>query len=151
MLPLLGPGQSVVDEYLAQLSENEEELPWPEGVAPILTWGCGMYACVDCTDPDGQVLLFEPNAYVAGGGAECWYLEAASLAAWLETWLAGTGWYQEDARERGEAVDPEPWEHAAARLSGGVEVAPTARPDGLRRAGGTPPPARHALTVAADG
>ena len=132
LLPLFGPGESVVGEYALrreaasgpqQPAEPGEVVPqdqrWPAGVVPILTWGCAMYACVDCFDPDGQVLLFEPNAYLGGPGVECWFLDSASLQAWLETWLAGTGWFEPDADGRDDM--PQPWLHAAARLSDDVE------------------------------
>ncbi|WP_234362148.1 MULTISPECIES: SMI1/KNR4 family protein [Streptomyces] len=122
LLPLLGPGSSVVGEYLTrrEASVGVEHPEWPEGVVPILTWGCGMYAGVDCLGEDGQVLLFEPNPYSGGSWDECWFLDSASLAAWLETWLAGTGWFEEDAVDGGDVVEPQPWEQAAGRLSSGA-------------------------------
>ena len=139
LLPLLGPGESVVGEYLAQreaaLGPQQPPEPgeavaenalWPEGVVPVLTWGCAMYACVDCFDPDGQVLLFEPNAYLGGPGDECWFLDSTSLRAWLETWLAGTGWFEHDADGRDEM--PQPWSHSTARLSDGVQAKASAPP-----------------------
>ncbi|PWI42748.1 SMI1/KNR4 family protein [Streptomyces sp. ICBB 8177] len=65
---------------------------WPEGVVPVMTWGCGMLACVDCRSPEGTVLLFEPNP-VDGDWADAWFLDAHGLAQWLETSLSGRGWY----------------------------------------------------------
>ncbi|OPC77611.1 SMI1/KNR4 family protein [Embleya scabrispora] len=119
LLPLLGPGTGVVGEYLARREESagEEHPDWPEGVVPIMTWGCAMYAGVDCFDEDGQVLLFEPNPYGGGSWEECWFLDSAGLAAWLETWLAGTGWFEEGACDRDDVVEPQPWDQAASRLS----------------------------------
>ena len=139
LMPLFGPGESVVGKYLAkreaavgpkQPSEPGDVVSdwprWPEGVVPILPWGCAMYACVDCFDQDGQVLLFEPNAYLYGPGAECWFLDSASLQAWLETWLAETGWYEPDALDRDDM--PEPWLQATARLSDGAGETTSAPP-----------------------
>ncbi|MFJ3670454.1 SMI1/KNR4 family protein [Streptomyces sp. NPDC090106] len=122
LLPLLGPGASVVGEYLARraASVGAEHPEWPERVVPILTWGCGMYAGVDCRAEDGQVLLFEPNPYGGGSWAPCWFLDSTGLAAWLETWLAGTGWFEEDACDRDDVAEPQPWEEAEGRLSSGV-------------------------------
>jgi hypothetical protein len=141
-LPLIGPGESAVGKYLAERAaavgpqrpaEPGEVVPdnprWPEGVVPILTWGCAMYACVDCFDPDGQVLLFEPNAYAGGPGDECWFRDSASLSAWLETWLAGTGWFEPDGYDGDDA--PRPWPQAAARLSDGVSSRRSAPVSGL--------------------
>lgn len=122
LLPLLGPGSSVVGDYLErrQASVGAEHPEWPEGVVPILTWGCGMYAAVDCFGEAGQVLLFEPNPYSGGSWEQCWFLDATGLAAWLETWLAGTGWFEEDASESEDVAEPQPWDQAAARLSSGA-------------------------------
>ncbi|MFB7476867.1 SMI1/KNR4 family protein [Kitasatospora sp. NPDC056184] len=122
LLPLLGPGSSVVGDYLVrrEVSVGVEHPEWPEGVVPILTWGCAMYAGVDCLSEDGQVLLFEPNPYSGGSRDECWFLDSASLAAWLEIWLAGTGWFEEDASDRDDLVEPKLWEQAASRLSSGA-------------------------------
>lgn len=122
LLPLLGANDSVVGEFLARREASvEADFPeWPDGVVPILTWGCAMYAGVDCLSEEGQVLLFEPNPYSGGSWEKCWFLDSVSLAAWLETWLAGSGWYDEDALEREELVEPQPWKQAASRLSSGT-------------------------------
>ncbi|MFZ4274418.1 SMI1/KNR4 family protein [Streptomyces arboris] len=122
LLPLLGPGSSVVGEYLErrQASVGAEHPEWPEGVVPILTWGCAMYAAVDCFSEDCQVLLFEPNPYSGGSWEQCWFLDAAGLAEWLETWLAGTGWFEEDAFDSEDVAEPQPWDRAADRLSSGA-------------------------------
>lgn len=122
LLPLPGPGARVVGEYRArrEASAEGEHPQWPVGVVPILTWGCGLYAAVDCSSPDGQVLLFEPNAYGGGSWEGCWFLDSSSLAGWLETWLAGSGWFEEDADDRDDVAEPEPWDEAAARLSAGA-------------------------------
>ena len=79
---------------------------WPEGVVPIMTWGCGMLACVDCRSPQGTVLLFEPNA-VQDDWADAWFIDSDDLASWLETTLDGTGWYGDpDADDNWADADP---------------------------------------------
>ncbi|MEU6705417.1 SMI1/KNR4 family protein [Streptomyces wuyuanensis] len=122
LLPLHGPGSSVVGEYTTrrETSLGAEHPEWPEGVVPILTWGCAMYAGVDCRSADGRVLLFEPNPYNGGSWEQCWFLDSADLAAWLETWLAGTGWFEEDAFGRDDLAEPQPWDQAASRLHSGA-------------------------------
>ncbi|MER5964481.1 SMI1/KNR4 family protein [Streptomyces sp. NPDC002057] len=118
LLPLIGPGRTALSEYRSERSSSAEEgTPyWPAGVLPILDWGCAMYAAVDCLSETATVLLFEPNA-MTDDGAAAWFVDAGSLTEWLETWLAGTGWYREDADEDGEAAEPTPWELAASRLA----------------------------------
>jgi len=117
LLPLSGAKNSLVEQYLALTAEREDgERVWPVGVVPILDWGCGMYAAVDCASAAGTVLLFEPNAGPADW-AEAWFVDAWSLADWLETWLAGSGWYRQDADEQGQAVELAPWDAAGSRLA----------------------------------
>ncbi|WP_037869295.1 SMI1/KNR4 family protein [Streptomyces sp. SPB074] len=121
LLPLLGPGESLVEEYVARraASAGAGHPEWPAGVVPVLTWGCAMYAAVDCLSAEGQVLLFEPNAHGGGSWEDCWFLDSPGLAAWLETWLAGTGWFEEETSGREDAAVPQPWERAAERLTAG--------------------------------
>ncbi|MEU9703544.1 SMI1/KNR4 family protein [Streptomyces sp. NPDC047981] len=118
LLPLVGAGRTVLSEYRSERSASAEgETPyWPAGVLPILDWGCGMYAAVDCRSETAAVLLFEPNI-MADDGAAAWFVDAESLAGWLETWLAGTGWYREDADEADDVATPVPWKRATARIA----------------------------------
>ncbi|MFG3064787.1 SMI1/KNR4 family protein [Streptomyces sp. NPDC048231] len=108
LLPLLdGPPSgepAAVPQYLANRASGRKDpdWPWPEGVLPISHWGCGMYACVDCSTPQGTVLLYEPNADDA---AQVWYVDAPGLVDWLHTWLEGTGWYEES----NDGTDLAPW------------------------------------------
>ncbi|MFB8042686.1 SMI1/KNR4 family protein [Streptomyces hydrogenans] len=120
LLPLTGQGRTVLGEYASERAASaEEETPyWPAGVLPVLDRGCGMYAAVDCREESGTVLLFDPNA-LDDDGADAWFVDAGDLAGWLETWLAGTGWYREDAHDDEDAAAPVPmpWEAAAARIA----------------------------------
>ncbi|WP_435974790.1 SMI1/KNR4 family protein [Streptomyces sp. Qhu_M48] len=118
LLPLIGPGRTALSEYRSERSASTEgETPyWPAGVLPILDWGCAMYAAVDCLSETATVLLFEPNA-MTDDGAAAWFVDAGSLAEWLETWLAGTGWYHEDADGHEDVAEPTPWEMAASRIA----------------------------------
>ncbi|MFE6361919.1 SMI1/KNR4 family protein [Streptomyces sp. NPDC057806] len=108
LLPLLeGPPSgepAAVVQYLAnrESGRKDPDWPWPEGVLPISHWGCAMYACVDCHDPEAPVLLFEPNADTSD---QAWYVDAPSLELWLHTWVEGTGWYE----ETNDDMDMAPW------------------------------------------
>ncbi|MEW1700387.1 SMI1/KNR4 family protein [Streptomyces sp. NPDC091278] len=118
LLPLVGAGRTVLSEYRSERSASAGgETPyWPAGVLPILDWGCAMYAAVDCRSETATVLLFDPNA-MADDGSAAWFVDAGSLAEWLETWLAGTGWYREDTDEHDDVAEPTPWEMAASRIA----------------------------------
>jgi hypothetical protein len=114
LLPLTGNGRTVVAEYGPLRTTSGAY--WPCGVLPILDWGCGMYAAVDCLHPDAPVLLFEPNAGPADW-ANAWFLDSPSLAQWLSSWLDGPGWWEEDGMTADDAAEPTPWADAAARLA----------------------------------
>ncbi len=116
--PLVGAGRTAVSVYLEErsMSLSCDAASWPAGVLPILDWGCGMYAAVDCQSSEGAVLLFEPNAIVGDDRHLAWFVDSECLIDWLETWLSGGGWYEEDA-DGGDHMQP--WELARARLSQG--------------------------------
>lgn len=74
-----------------------------------------MYAAVDCTDGRGAVLLYELNA-VDDDWSHAWFLDADGLADWLDTWLAGAGWYEEDVMGSPDRPEPQPWARAKERV-----------------------------------
>ncbi|WNI16350.1 SMI1/KNR4 family protein [Actinacidiphila sp. ITFR-21] len=117
LFPLTGHGRTAVAEYGPL--RTAASAYWPHGVLPILDWGCGMYAAVDCLHPDGQVLVFEPNAG-PDDWADAWFQDSPSLAQWLLNWLNGTGWWEEDGTvsDDAAALQPQPWPDAARRLAG---------------------------------
>ncbi|WP_051942713.1 SMI1/KNR4 family protein [Streptacidiphilus rugosus] len=109
LFPLIGEGRTAVAEY------GPCEY-WPQGLLPLLDWGCGMSAAVDCLDPVAPVLLFEPNAG-PDDWAEAWFTDSPSLAQWLQSWLDGTGWWEEEVMLSADAPEPQPWSDAARRLA----------------------------------
>ncbi|MEV0491127.1 SMI1/KNR4 family protein [Streptomyces atratus] len=117
LLPLVGDGRTAVAEY-GPLGNTRSEC-WPRGVLPILDWGCGMYAAVDCLAPDAPVLLFEPNAD-PDDWADAWFLDSPSVAQWLTSWLDGTGWWEEEVMMAEDGPQPTPWLDAARRLAESV-------------------------------
>lgn len=121
LLPLSGgpnPNgeEAAVEGYLGRIPAADADTwwSWPKGVLPVLDWGCAMFACVDCRSEDGTVLLFEPNAISGQDLSRAWFVDAGSLAEWLETWLAGRGWYEENVANDG--FDMARWPEASARL-----------------------------------
>ncbi len=119
--PLEGGDASLAGGYTAHRAGD-----WPEGVLPVLTWGSGMLAAVDCRSAEGTVLLYDPNE-ADGDWAAAWFRDAEGLAGWLETSLAGTGWYADpDADDWGDlragtgddqlqSVELDPWAATARR------------------------------------
>ncbi|MDI5961794.1 SMI1/KNR4 family protein [Streptantibioticus silvisoli] len=105
--PLDGPAGdpgALVAGYAARRSADPGDPGWfwPEGVVPLLTWGSEMIAAVDCRSAEGTVVLFDPNE-ADHDWANAWFKDADGLAGWLETSLAGTGWYADpDADDWGD-------------------------------------------------
>ncbi|MFI9270917.1 SMI1/KNR4 family protein [Kitasatospora sp. NPDC052896] len=121
LFPLTGEGRTATSAYRAEYGPGQEGGPsahWPRGVLPILDWGCAMYAAVDCLRPGAPVLLFEPNAGPEDW-ADAWFEDSPSLAAWLEAWLSGTGWWEEAVMFADDAAEPRPWPDAASRIREG--------------------------------
>lgn len=36
----------------------------PEKIVPVCNWGCGIYSCLDCREPDAPVYFFNPDLHV---------------------------------------------------------------------------------------
>lgn len=127
-----GTGGPLTRQYLARRAATPQDPGWfwPRAVAPFLSWGCGMLACVDCDSDEGTVLLFEPNP-VDGDWADAWFVDCDGLAEWLETSLAGRGWYTDpDAADDWGDLD-------AATADGDLQPVDLRRWTGARaRAGG---------------
>lgn len=90
---------------------------WPDRVLAVMDVGCAMLSAVDCSDPDGQVLLMDPNAFDSSR-PEAWSLDAPALSQWLEGWLDGTSWLVEQDADVEDIAWPTPWDKAEARLAG---------------------------------
>ncbi|MEE1752815.1 SMI1/KNR4 family protein [Streptomyces sp. SP18CS02] len=121
VLPLSGGPEadwetSVVKGYVDRIPPEGSETwwSWPEGVVPVLDRGCAVFTCVDCHSDDGTVLLFDPHTISGQDLSKAWFVDAGSLAEWLETWLDGRGRYGEDGL--GDVFGLSPWADATARL-----------------------------------
>ncbi|KAB2339186.1 SMI1/KNR4 family protein [Actinomadura rudentiformis] len=119
LYPLNAGELTAVGIYQEERAESSDggNPHWPAGVLPILTWGCGMYAAVDCQNERASVLLFEPNG-IDGDWTKAWFVDAASLEDWLESWLNDSGWFSVDDYDGDEELpEPSPWSSAADRLA----------------------------------
>lgn len=80
----------IVETYRWFLSARAEDKAWEwrQELLPACDLGCGMYECVDCSDPTGPVTWFEPNPRDPGDPVDDFLiLLAPSLARRLEAWL----------------------------------------------------------------
>jgi hypothetical protein len=69
---------------------EEPNWNWPHGLFPICHWGCAILSCVDCTDPNFQMRIFDPNVHHEGSDwADSFFLESPSFHSWIEAWASG--------------------------------------------------------------
>ncbi|MFJ8440451.1 SMI1/KNR4 family protein [Kitasatospora griseola] len=116
LAPLFHAGFGAVNGYPARIRSRSGGQPWwPRGVLPVLHWGGGRHAAVDCTGPEGLILQYSPGTGQPGA-ADTWFVESESLAGWLESWMDGTSG-QPHPEGHGRALDgPVPWDALASRL-----------------------------------
>ncbi|HIW63404.1 MAG TPA: SMI1/KNR4 family protein [Candidatus Stackebrandtia excrementipullorum] len=119
LLPMVdGADETVLGEYNAFMGKRDgAEFYWPAGVIPVLAWGSGMYAAVDCLSDKAPVRLFEPNGISATASwANAWYTDTDNLDAWLESWMRDDAWFSENA-DPDRVHEPSSWAEAASRLA----------------------------------
>ena len=93
-------GQDVLGLYSTyrEIDSDDPLWHWPKGLLPIGHLGCAMFHCVQCTDPAGPVIWFEPNPHEPGDSWEESFIPfAPSFAAYLRAWLDGKDLFAEFA------------------------------------------------------
>lgn len=93
--PYTSGEQSVLDLYDREIRGNRDAEAmgdrWPAKLLPFCDFGCGSFACVDCSRPSAKVLRFDCDVYL-GMEQPCrrkaLQRENSSLAEWFEEWLA---------------------------------------------------------------
>lgn len=85
-------GQDAVGLYLSYRETDPDDplWKWPLGLLPIGHLGCAMFHCVQCSDPEGPVIWFEPNPHDPGQRWDDSFIPfAPSLATYFRAWLDG--------------------------------------------------------------
>lgn len=84
-------GRSLEEVYsaFAQPHADDPHWHWPSRLLPVASLGCAMYACVDCSSPEGRVVWFEPNPHSPNEPWDDSFIPLApSMSHWLRSWLA---------------------------------------------------------------
>ncbi|QDV48207.1 SMI1/KNR4 family protein [Gimesia fumaroli] len=72
---------NVVETFQLLKSDQESEgLEWQEGLLPFCEWGCNIFSCVDCNDPQHPVFTFEDFAVTQ---------QNYTLDRFFELWMSG--------------------------------------------------------------
>lgn len=80
-------GKTAVAIY--DLFRSAPELGWPDGLLPICHWGCAIYSCVDCLDPDFPMWIFDPTDHDGDEWADAFFDDSPSFEDWIRSWTAG--------------------------------------------------------------
>lgn len=74
-------------ELFAEYRESEGNCEWQRGLLPFCEWGCNMYSCVDCIDPQYAVYLSEEGVPSARG---------YTFDKFFEMWVSGVDLLRQD-------------------------------------------------------
>jgi hypothetical protein len=91
--PYLSTADSIMELYEREMRGNHDGDPadrWPAKLVPICDYGCGNFACVDCSRPAGRVLRFDCDAYLMMARprrGKALRPGSESLAGWFEDWF----------------------------------------------------------------
>ncbi|KYG21793.1 hypothetical protein SE92_17345 [Bradyrhizobium sp. AT1] len=80
-------GKTAVEIY--EMLRSASELAWPDGLLPICHWGCAIYSCVDCLDPDFRMRIFDPNGHDGDDWTDAFFEESLSFEDWITSWASG--------------------------------------------------------------
>lgn len=98
-----GPGYGILglrgghgDDYqhtavdLYQRARSRAGSAWssmPAGLLPLCHWGCGIYAFVDCADPQARMWAWDPNPAPDDDIGKALFPQPISFREWLARWL----------------------------------------------------------------
>ncbi len=74
---------------------------WPVGLLPVCHWGCAILSCVDCTDSNFRMRIFDPNVHDSEGWADAFFEESTGFEKWIRAWTAGTDLWERMYGEQG--------------------------------------------------
>ena len=83
---------ALYEMYNSGPPEDDPRHMWPHGWVPLISGGCLYMECADFLATPHRVRRYDGNAGKWGRPIDEWFEPvAASLEAWLEAWLAGSG------------------------------------------------------------
>ena len=85
-------GRNAVELYLndTKTYPNHPDWNWPRHLLHIADLGCAMNACIDCSDEEGRLVLFEPNVLddrmMTRNGL---FPMPVTFSEWMQGWVDG--------------------------------------------------------------
>jgi hypothetical protein len=80
-LTYIGDWTDLLHVYRAFSPDVPRELLW------LFDWGCAIWSLVDCSRPEGQMWVWDPNGAENPSPANSLFRQAMTLADWLAAWL----------------------------------------------------------------
>jgi hypothetical protein len=90
--------------------DGDARWTWPATLLPVAHLGCGVYACVDASQPGAPVLEYDPSDLDWDDDGypldeeEAFVEVSPTLQAWLEAWVEGSSWAEQQAAEEAELL-----------------------------------------------
>ncbi len=93
-----GDWTDLLHVYRAFSPRMPREMLW------LFDWGCAIWSLVDCSRPEGQMWVWDPNGAEDPSPANSLFRQAMTLTDWLAAWLHGHAVSQFGRRQRGEPI-----------------------------------------------
>ncbi len=77
----IGNWTDLLHVYRAFSPRMPREMLW------LYDWGCAIWSLVDCSRPEGQMWVWDPNGAEGPSPANSLFRQAMSLTEWLAAWL----------------------------------------------------------------
>lgn len=91
-------GNDAVAAYrsLRRPDPDDAHWDWPRSLLPIIHGGCGMYLCVDCSTPSGEMVWFEPNSHEEEAPWDTSFIPlTCDIRGLFAAWVEGQNWMDE--------------------------------------------------------
>jgi hypothetical protein len=84
-------GRTAPEKYwlFKQGDPDDAAWSWPEALLPICHWGCAIYSCISCADPNFPMRIFDPNLRAGPSWEDAHFVEAVSFSSWIRAWAQG--------------------------------------------------------------
>ena len=89
-------GATSADAYYAEMSRlHADDIAWPDGLLPIVDWGCAIHSCIDLTPPDGRMRRFFGDAWYDLGPELAFIDEGYTFREWMTAWTSDFDHWEE--------------------------------------------------------
>jgi hypothetical protein len=82
-LTYIGDWTDLLHVYRAFSPGRPREMLW------LFDWGCAIWSLVDCSHPEGQMWVWDPNGAADPSPPNSLFRQAMTLTDWLAAWLHG--------------------------------------------------------------